>query len=287
MGPTIRRSSLLLSLVIALLTAPAALAAPPDPSPAGANDFECEPTKAHPRPVVLVHGLGATMGTNWRFHSPEIAAAGYCVFALTYGRDPRLAQQPISPGGVIPMEQSAPQLKQFVNKVLRRTDSRRVDLIGHSEGTVMPRYYLERLGGRRHVRRFIALTPLWRGTQLLGVDAVRDVGSAFGLSRPAIDLVASICGSCPQFIRGSDYLTDLNRDGEAIRGIKHTNIVTRYDELVIPHTSGLMRDGGTNIVIQDVCPLDFYEHGGVAVDPVVTQMFLNALDPKNERPVRC
>lgn len=287
MGARIRRSSLLLTVVLALLTAPAALAAPPDPSPAGANDFECEPTKAHPRPVVLVHGLSATMGTNWRFHSPKIAAAGYCVFALTYGRDPRLAQQPFSPGGVIPMEQSAPQLKQFVNKVLRRTDSRRVDLIGHSEGTVMPRYYLERLGGRRHVRRFIALTPLWRGTELLGVHALRDVGAAFGLSKPLVDLVASVCGSCPQFIRGSDYLNDLNRDGEAIRGIKHTNIVTRYDELVIPHTSGLMRDGGTNIVIQDVCPLDFYEHAGVAADPVVTQMFLNALDPKNERPVRC
>jgi len=264
-----------------------ALAAPPDPSPPGANDFECKPSKAHPRPVVLVHGLGATMGTNWGYHSPRIAEAGYCVFALTYGRDPRLAQQPISPGGVIPMEQSARELKRFVGEVRRRTSSGRVDLIGHSEGTVMPRYYLERLRGKRHVRRFIALTPLWRGTQLLGVDALRDVGAAFGLSTQAVDLVAAICGSCPQFVRGSDYLNDLNRDGEAIRGIKHTSIVTRYDELVIPHTSGLMRDGGTNIVIQDVCPLDFYEHGGVAADPVVTQMFVNALDPARERPVRC
>jgi hypothetical protein len=48
-----------------------------------------------------------------------------------------------------------------------------------------------------------------------------------------------------------------------------------------------MSDGGTNFVVQDVCPLDFSEHLLVAFDPVVTQLFLNALDPKNATPVTC
>jgi triacylglycerol lipase len=100
-------------------------------------------------------------------------------------------------------------------------------------------------------------------------------------------VVAGLCGSCPQFLRGSPFLNDLNADGEAIPGVEHTNIVTRYDALVVPYTSGIMRDGGTNIVLQQVCSADLSEHATVAFDPVVTQLFLNALDPEHATPVRC
>jgi triacylglycerol lipase len=258
-----------------------------DPSPPGANDFSCQPSAEHPRPVVLVHGLGATMSANWSYNSPRIRDAGYCVFALTYGVDPRTEWWPYSPGGVVPMEESAPELDAFVDRVLEATGASEVDLVGHSEGTVMPRYYLERLGGAAEVRRFIALTPLWRGTEVGGTALLRDLGEPLGLSGPVIKLVASLCGSCPQFLRGSDYLNDLNADGEAIPGVEHTNIATRYDLLVVPYTSGIMRDGGTNIVLQDVCPANLSEHSLVAFDPAVTQLILNALDPEHAQPIEC
>jgi hypothetical protein len=48
-----------------------------------------------------------------------------------------------------------------------------------------------------------------------------------------------------------------------------------------------MRDGGTNIVLQDVCPADVSEHPLVAFDPVVLQLIRNALDPAHAAPVRC
>jgi triacylglycerol esterase/lipase EstA (alpha/beta hydrolase family) len=255
--------------------------------PAGANDFTCKPTKRHPRPVVLVHGLSARMGENWSSVSPRLADAGYCVFALTYGQDERTALFPYSPGGVVPMEQSSLELKAFVNRVLKATGARRVDLVGHSEGTVMPRHYLERRGGREKVKRFVALTPLWRGTQLAAADFLRDSGEGFGVSGLIIDLIAGYCGSCPQFVRGSDYLNDLNADGERIRGIRHTNIVTRYDELVQPYTSGIMGDGGHNIVLQEICPANPSEHAAVAYDPAVMQMILNGLDPRHTQPIPC
>ena len=256
-------------------------------SPPGANDFACEPSKAHPRPVVLVHGLGSSMSQNWAYHSPRLAGAGYCVFALTYGHDERTMGWPIRPGGIIAMEESSKELKAFVNRVLRKTGARKIDLVGHSEGTVMPRYYLERRGGAKNVKRFVALTPLWRGTEFGGAAILRDFGAALGLSDALTETVAGFCASCPQFLRGSDYLNDLNADGEKVPGIRHTNIVTRYDELVIPFTSGLMSDGGKNIVIQDACPLNLSEHVVVARDPVVTQLFLNALDPRRAKPVEC
>jgi len=258
-----------------------------DPSPPATNDFNCKPSADHPRPVVLVHGLGATMSANWSFHAPRLRDAGYCVFALTYGVDPRTTWLPYAPGGVLPMERSAPELAAFVDRVFAATGASEVDLVGHSEGTVMPRVYLERLGGAAEVKRFIALTPLWRGTEVGGFAMLRDLLGPLGLSDPVINLVAGLCGSCPQFLRGSPFLNDLNADGEAIPGVEHTNIVTRYDALVVPYTSGIMRDGGTNIVLQQVCPADLSEHATVAFDPVVTQLFLNALDPEHATPVRC
>jgi triacylglycerol lipase len=275
--------------LVGLAASPAAVASP-DPSPPGANDWECQPSDAHPRPVVLVHGLSASQGTNWAYHSPRIAEAGYCVFSLTYGRDDRLESVPglpYTPGGVIRMQQSSKQLKAFVGRVLAKTEARKVDLVGHSEGTVMPRWYLEKRGGKKFVKRFVALTPLWRGTEIGGTAFLRDVAGPYGFADPLIDLVGSFCASCPQFLRGSPYLNELNKDGEAIPGIRHTNIVTATDELVIPYTSGLMVDGGRNIVLQDVCPADLSEHLALAFDPVVLQLILNALDPRNAKSVSC
>ena len=95
---------LLLLLLVACLSiaqpaiAESSLANPPP----GANSFSCKPSSAHPDPVVLVHGLGATMSENWNYLSPMLAVHGYCVFALTYGLDPR-SPIPVF-GGTIPIE---------------------------------------------------------------------------------------------------------------------------------------------------------------------------------------
>jgi pimeloyl-ACP methyl ester carboxylesterase len=265
-------------VTLAILLTPATAAADTVvPAVPWGNDFACVPSEAHPRPVILVHGLGATADTNWSYMGPHLDDAGYCVFALTYGIDPR-SKAFGGPGGAIKMEESAKELKRFVRRVRRHTHARRVDLVGHSEGTVMPRYYLERLGGARRVRRFVALTPLWRGTNLGGLPELAATNPQF--SAPVLELIGSFCASCPQFLPDSAYLADLNADGERIPGIRHTNIVTRYDELVTPYTSGVMRDGGKNIILQDVCPADLSEHGAVAFDPAVARMVLNALDPK-------
>ncbi len=141
---------------VSLFFAAQATAASPDPAPAGANDFSCKPTAQHPRPLVLVHGLGASQSANWGYMSPRLQAAGYCVFSLTYGRDARLDALPLpySPGGVIRMEESSKQLKALVAKVRKATGAKKVDIVGHSEGTVMPRWYMEKRG-RRQVRQAV------------------------------------------------------------------------------------------------------------------------------------
>lgn len=270
-------------LVAAALVLPGVAAAESSvPKVPWGNDFACKSGK---RPVVLLHGLSARAENNWSYVGPRLKAAGYCVFALTYGIDPRTRGFPYRPGGTIAAEKSAAEIRRFVNRVLKATGRRRVDFVGHSEGTSTPRYYLERLGGAPKVRRYVALTPLWRGTEVGGAALLRDASGPLGV--PVTTAFANFCAFCTQALRGSDFLNDLNADGEAIRGIKHTNIVTRYDELVVPYTSGLMLDGGTNIVLQDVCPANLSEHLAVAFDPAVMRMILNALAPAAARPVSC
>ncbi|MGI8558307.1 MAG: lipase family alpha/beta hydrolase [Solirubrobacteraceae bacterium] len=254
--------------------------------PAGANNFACKPSAVHPDPVVLVHGLGATMAENWSYISPLLAAHGYCVFALTYGLNP------IFPfvGGVIPIEQSAAEFGAFVDQVLAATHASKVDLVGHSEGTFMPEYWLKFLGGASKVNRYVAMTPLYAGTQLGGISALVDAGRSFGLSQPAINLVSLFCGSCPEFLASSPVVRELNSGagGAAVPGVTYTTIPTRNDELVVPYTSGLLgAPNATNMVLQDVCPNDLSEHGAEAFDPVVVQIIFNALDPAHTHPVSC
>lgn len=261
--------------------------ADPSAPPPGANDFSCKPSAAHPRPVVLVHGLGATMGENWATMSPLLADNGYCVFALTYGRN---AGDPYV-GGVQKMEDSSAELAAFVDRVLAATGADKVDLVGHSEGTVMPQYYLKFRGGAAKVDKYVAITPLYKGTTLEGIGAlVTALEAAFPqYAAPISAGLDQYCGSCQEFLAGSPFLTHLYADGVfAVPGVTYTTIMTRYDELVTPYMSGqLSAPNATNIVVQDQCPIDFAEHVAMAFDPTVGQDILNALDPAHPGPVPC
>src|SRR3954454_10058011 len=92
-------------------------------SPPGANDFTCKPTAAHPSPVVLVHGTFEGATDNWATVSPQVKAAGYCVFALEDGDR-----------GTGDIAASAGQLPRFVDAVLAATGASKVSLVGHSQG---------------------------------------------------------------------------------------------------------------------------------------------------------
>jgi len=263
-----------------------------DPSPPGSNNWHCRPGHRHPEPIVLVHGLSANQSANWSYIAPRLADEGYCVFSLTYGRNP-LAPPPLSEiGGLRRMEHSARELGDFIDRVRHATHADKVDIVGHSEGSLMPNYYVKFLGGDRYVHRYVGMTPLWKGTRLYGVADLNHLAGQFGFSPVLGALLNPLCESCRQFLHGSPFLRKMNSDGgPAVPGITYTMIMTSHDELVTPYTSGRMpqRDGAkvTNIVLQDRCPNDFAEHVAVAFDPVTLQYIENALDPDHARPVRC
>lgn len=293
-------------LALALLlcaAAPAAAQQPwsdyygPDVSPPGANDFSCRPTAAHPNPVVLVHGLGATMQENWYWMAPRIADQGYCVFALTYGRKTDNPEPFDERGGVARIEDSAEQLAAFVDRVLTATGAAKVDIVGHSEGSLMPNYYVKflpqsryadgPLAGESKVDRYVGLTPLWDGTDVAMAGTLSDAGEPTGAPDWIKDGIAYGCVSCPEFIAGSDFIEKMNSGGgPRVPGVTYTMIMTTHDELVVPYTSGEM-DGATNIVMQDQCPADPSEHLALAFNPNTLIDVLNALDPAHARTADC
>ncbi len=101
----------------------------------GWNDYSCKPSAAHPRPVVLVHGTFANSVDNWLVLAPYLVNRGYCVFSLDYGQLPGV---PLI-HGLGPIDKSAEQLRDFVDKVLAATGAPEADLVGHSQGGMMPR----------------------------------------------------------------------------------------------------------------------------------------------------
>jgi triacylglycerol lipase len=267
------------------------LASPSGPytPPPGANIWTCQPSAAHPNPVILVHGLLANETDNWQTYGPLLADNGYCVFSFTYGND-LSTQAPLDGvGGLAPMEQSAQVLSGFVDQVLAATGASKVDIVGHSEGATMPYWYIKFDGGAAKVAHMVGLAPVVHGTDTaIGSALIGELLTAFGLSSSDASAVAAGCQSCAEFAPNSSFTEALDAGGVAVPGVIYTQIMTRYDELVVPYTNGMVvAPNSTNIVVQDQCALDFADHVALAADPVAAQDVLNALDPATAQPVPC
>jgi pimeloyl-ACP methyl ester carboxylesterase len=253
----------------------------PTVSPPGANNWSCKPTAAHPYPVVLVHGTLANMDDNWQAASPILASHGYCVFAFNYGG----ASATDDFQGTGDIATSAGQLASFVNEVLAATGASKVDLVGHSQGGMMPRYYINFLGGAAKVDKLIALAPSNYGTTL---DGLTVLGETLGLLVPVNSVLGTTCEACVQQEVGSSFLAMLNAE-PTVPSVSYTVIETRDDEVVTPYTNAFLPAGPnvTNITLQNQCPLDESDHLEIANDPVAMADMLNALDPAQPVKVPC
>lgn len=251
----------------------------------GSNDFTCKPTARHPNPVVLAHGTGGSQQTNWGTYVPLLKNEGYCVFALTYGAPSYLPWPGTAIGGMGLMEDSARQFKVFVDRVLRATGASKIDVVGHSQGTVVPAYYAKYLGGANKIDKYVSLAPAWNGTTLAGTAVILPLTRQLGPRAEQLPL----CQACGQLDPQSPFLRKIRAGGYYMANIDYTNIATRHDELIVPYWFGLPPGGKNvrNIVVQDGCSVDFTEHAGLAGSRRAAYFVLNALDPDHPRPVPC
>jgi pimeloyl-ACP methyl ester carboxylesterase len=248
--------------------------------PPGANDWSCK-SAAHPNPVVLVHGTWEHQADNWQAFSPYLKNRGYCVFTVNYGGNP---------GDVLwgykAIADSAGELKTFVDKVTSTTGAAKVDIVGHSQGGMMPRYYIKFLGGGAKVNQLVALAPSNHGTSLSGLG---DFGGALGI----LPAVATVQPAAIDQTAGSSFMKKLDTCPGAANAdicpgdpVKYTVIETNGDQVVTPYQNAFLK-GANNILIQDVCSTDMSEHLAINFDANAEQIVANSLDPAHRKPVKC
>jgi triacylglycerol lipase len=192
--------------------------------------------------------------TSWALIGPALARLGYCVFTIEYGS-----------AGTIDIARSAHQFARDVDRIRARTGAGRVAIVGHSEGGMMPRYYIKQLGGADKVSDLIGLSPSNHGT----TNPLALAGALAG------------CEACGQQLTwGSVFLQRLNAGNEAPPPVDYTVIQTRFDAVLVPYESAFLtgaRARVTNATLQDDCPADGVDHLDVPNDPVALQWVENAL----------
>jgi triacylglycerol esterase/lipase EstA (alpha/beta hydrolase family) len=269
-------AALLLAVSVALTPA----VANADPAPrSGWNNYSCKPSAAHPRPVVLVHGTLGNSVDNWLALAPYLVRRGYCVFSLDYGQLPGV---PFF-HGLGPIDKSAEQLDTYVDKVLAATGGSEVDLVGHSQGGMMPRHYLKFLGGADKVNALIGLAPDNHGTTLNGLTKLLPYFPG------AEDLLSAATPGLADQMAGSAFLTKLNAGGDTVPGVRYTVIATRYDEVVTPYRSQYLAGPGVqNVLLQALCAVDLSEHVAIGLfDRIAYHEVTNALDPEHATSTTC
>jgi triacylglycerol lipase len=221
-------------------------------SPSGANNWSCVPTAAKPYPVVLTHGTYGDMKSLFDPLSASLKSAGYCVYAFNYGYY-----------GTRSMATSAGELKTFVDAVLADTGAAKVNIVGHSQGGTMPRYYIKNLAGAAKVNDLVGIAPANHGTTWTGLTTL---------------FPGFYCTACHQLLWGSSFLKTLNATDETPGDVSYTTITTAVDKVVTPYTSGyLAGPNTTNVRLQDVCPANVVDHVNAPKNVVVIRWALNAL----------
>ncbi len=252
----------------------------PTASPPGANDWTCKPGSTHPRPVVLVHGTFADMSDSWQALSPLLKNNGWCVFALNYGSYG--GSGAVGVYGTGDIRNSAQELATFVDKVRSATGAGQVDLVGHSQGGMMPRYYLKFLGGAAKVHTLVGLSPSNHGTTLDGLFILSNFFPG------ANQFTGALCPACEQQRVGSSFLAELNSGGDTVAGVDYTVIQTLYDQVVTPYTSAFLSGSNVrNILLQSQCILDLGDHLSMPYDHIADADVLTALDPLHPRHPLC
>jgi triacylglycerol lipase len=183
-------------------------------------------------PIVFVHGLNGS-ASGWNDWVADFEADGYSsseLFAWSYD----WTQSNVT---------TASQLATEVKSVLAQTGASKVDIVGHSMGTLSARYYLKNLGGTSYVDHFVSVAGVNHGTS-----------------------IASLCGwlytSCKEMQTGSSFLTALNSGDETPGSVSYAAYWSDCDAAIDPDTSAEL-SGATNVDVGCISHEDMNNDHGV------------------------
>jgi pimeloyl-ACP methyl ester carboxylesterase len=123
---------------------------------------ESNPIAVAPRPVVMVHGFISNWQTWKAYLQPEgfLNSIGLQGFAIGDGQVPgtmNTGQITNPTGRTNTIAQNAEILSQYMASVRKQTGAEMVDLVVHSMGGLISRYYIDRLMHERDVAQLIML----------------------------------------------------------------------------------------------------------------------------------
>jgi hypothetical protein len=209
-------------------------------------------------PVLLVPGTNLDPEPNFSWnYERAFAAMGwpYCTVTL--------------PGHALGDIQVAGEYVVYALRTMARTAGRRIDVLGYSQGGMLPRWALRFWPDtRRLVEDLVGLDPSNHGT------VVAD---------------ASCRSPCPaadwQQASAARFISALNSRTETFAGIDYTVVFSRTDEVVVPNfdasgSSSLHTGAGriANVAVQEICPSDSSDHLAMgSYDPVGYALAVDAL----------
>ncbi|MET7683121.1 triacylglycerol lipase [Streptomyces sp. NPDC005423] len=183
-------------------------------------------------PIVFVHGLSSS-STSWNDWVADFEADGYSSSEL-YAWSYDWKQSNVT---------TAQQLATEIKSVLAATGASKVDVIGHSMGTLSSRYFLKNLSGTSYVSHFVSVAGVNHGTS-----------------------IASLCGwlytSCKEMQTGSSFLTALNSGDETPGSVSYAAYWSDCDAAIDPDTSAEL-SGATNVDVGCISHTDMNDDHGV------------------------
>jgi triacylglycerol esterase/lipase EstA (alpha/beta hydrolase family) len=193
------------------------------------------------RPVILLHGFAMNQ-TQWWWMGRRLARRGAGpLYGMTYFSLQSVAR-------------SARHLRRFIERVRHKEHGARVDIVAHSLGGVVARYYIERLGGESAVERVITIGSPHHG-------------SATGRLAPLIPAARDTDGA-------SALLTELGPMRETRPRVSYTSIWSRADAIIVPPESSAIAPAGEDCVFDDL------GHLTLVVSPRVIDVVADHLRPE-------
>lgn len=208
-------------------------------------------------PILMIPGTNLDPGPNYSWNYERAFDAlrwPYCTVTLPYH----------AMGDI----QTAGEYVVYAVRTLARLAGRQVDVLGYSQGGMLPRWAL----------RF------WPDTRPL----VHDVAALDPSNHGTLDAQVACQASCPpaywQQASNAHFIDALNSRAETFAGVYYTVIYSRADEVVVPNldasgSSSLHTGGGqiANIAVQQICPADVSDHLAMGTyDPVAYALVVDA-----------
>ena len=155
----------------------------PLPEPPSPEDATRLPTEAKP-PVVLLHGFIDNRSVFVLLRRSLAQHGHRQVESLNYS--------PLT----CDIRTAAELLGRHIEEICERTGSREVDIVGHSLGGLIARYYVQRLGGDLRVRTLVTLGTPHSGTAVVPLASAHPIVRQMRPGSPVIEELTRPAPGC-------------------------------------------------------------------------------------------